>query len=179
MCLYLYILKETNPKYSLEGGMLKLKLQYFCHLMWRAGSLEKTLLLGKIEDGRKRQWQRMTWLGSIIDSTDRNLSKLWEIVEDGGAWHATVHEVSKSGTQLKDWTTTVSSRTWLERIETKNTRYRRHKESQGWQVPMRERSFPVMMKRPNYPKKVAVKQRESSSHHKIREHRWQQWRLEE
>ena len=90
------ILKEINPDYSLEGLILKLKLQYFGHMMRRADSLEKTLMLGKIEDKRRREWQRMRRLDSIIDSMDMNLSKLREIVEDRRDWHATVHGVAKS-----------------------------------------------------------------------------------
>ena len=86
------ILKEINPEYSLEGLMLKLKLQYLGHLMQRADSLEKTLMLGKIEGKRRRGWQRMRWLDSINDLMNMNLSKLWETVEDRGVWHATVHE---------------------------------------------------------------------------------------
>ena len=88
------ILKEINPEYSLEGLMLKLKLQYFGHLMQRANSLEKTLMVGKIEGKRRMGWQRMRWLDSINDSRDVNLSKLQEIVEDRGAWCAAVHEVT-------------------------------------------------------------------------------------
>ena len=89
------ILKEINPEYSLEGLMLKLKLQYFDHLMQRANSLEKSLMLGKIEGRRRRGQQSMTWLDSIIDSTDMNLSKLWEILKDRGIWHAAVYGVPK------------------------------------------------------------------------------------
>ena len=96
------ILKEISPEYSLEGLMLKLKLQYFGHLMRRANSLEKTLMLGKIEGKRRRLWQRMRWLASNTDSKDVNLSKLWEIVEDRGIWCAIVHEVAKCWTQLSD-----------------------------------------------------------------------------
>ena len=90
------IVKEISPEYSLEGLILKLRLQYFGHLMWRTDSLEKTLMLGKIEGKRRKQRQRMRWLNSITDSVDMDLSKLREIVEDRGAWRAAVHGVSES-----------------------------------------------------------------------------------
>ena len=100
------ILKEINPEYSVEGLMLKLKLQYFGHLMERTDSLEKTLMLGKIEGKRRIQWQRMRWLNSISDSMNMDLDKLWEMVEDRGAWHAAVHRVTKSCIWLSDWVKT-------------------------------------------------------------------------
>ena len=98
------ILREIYAEYSLEGLVLKLKLQYFGHLMQRADSLEKTLMLGRIEGRRRRGWQRMRWLEGITDSMYVSLSKLQEMVKDRKAWHAAVHGITKSWTRLSDWT---------------------------------------------------------------------------
>ena len=104
------LLREINPEYSLEGLMLKLKLQYFGHLMWTADSLEMTLMLGKTESRRRRGHQRKRWLDDISDAMEMNLGKFWEMVRERESWCATVHGVAKSWTWLGNWTTATWAR---------------------------------------------------------------------
>ena len=130
------ILKEISPEYSLEGLVLKLKLQYFGHLMWRTDSLEKTLMLGGIEGRRRRGWQRMRWLDGITDSMDICLGELRDLVMDREAWHVVIHGVTKSQTWLSHWTELREAwRAVIHGVARSRTRMSDWTELRAWSVP--------------------------------------------